>query len=645
MNYDIEQNFCRNFKAFVEENYPRKEYKLAEKLGISAQQLANIKQGRRVGTESWRRWAADQLGLEYQQLIGVEGSPGGKPATNIIIEVFDNAAAKDLEEGIENYRSIPLHEATDLVSGIDGRLSFSNPGGGRRSIIIGRPELEDRSAHDLRALRITEDSMWPRVPAGAVVFLDLDDRRFVDNAIYVVRHPFSDPPIAVLRCVRRLEQASYRGFVLVSENQQYRPEMSQLRWNALVVGRAVWMWRGLEGTQLQPPIPQSWKMEAIDWLASGIAHDLNNFLSPVFGYGEMALAGAGDNEPLKEQINRILDAGRGIRALARQLLAFSRQRLPQFSRVNLTRLLQNMEQRLRSGLGSGIDFFMDLAAGLPDTSGDKGQLEQVVLNLVVNAQDAMPNGGKLEIQTAAVELDETYALRKHGVMPGNYVLLCVSDTGIGMDAETLNRIFEPFYTSKQRDQYSGLGLTTAYGIIKQHGGNIWAYSEPGLGSVVKVYLPAAAAAAGKAALPPPKTVEMQSEDLLPGPRHATTILVVEDEAIVRQLITTMLKNNGYEVLAGESIATAISALNFHGGPVDLLLTDVILPDGNGRELFQRLVGLWAGLRVLYMSGYTENVILHHGILKRHMHFIEKPFSRGGLIGKIKEVLHAPASEE
>jgi len=643
MNQDIEQTFCQNFKIFVEKNYPRQEYKLAQKLGISAQQLANIKQGRRVGTESWRRWAADQLGLKYSQLIGLEGESGGESVRNIIIDVVNQADAKEIEAQGENYRSILLHEAGDLVSGLDGRLTLGNTGGARKSIIVDHLELEERANHDLRALRIPDDSMWPRVPEGSLVFLDLDDRRFVDNAIYVVRDPFSDPPRAILRSVRRLEQASYRGFAFVSENQRYLPEMSEHNWDMLVAGRAVWVWRSLEGAQLQPSIQQTQKMEAIDWLAGGIAHDLNNFLSPIFGYGEMALAHAGDNETLKKQINRIIEAGRGVKALARQLLAFSRQRLQEFTPVNLNRLLQNAEQRLRSGLRNEIDFHLDLAASLPDTSGDQGQLEQVVLNLVVNAQEAMPNGGELAVRTAAVELDEAYVLRKRGVTPGRYVLLSVSDTGKGMDAETLEHIFEPFFTTKQRDRSAGLGLSTAYGVVKQHGGNIWAYSEPGLGSVIKVYLPAALDK--KASFTETNAVEAAEKETLPEPGHSATILLAEDEAIVRELISTILKDHGYHVLAGESKAAAISALSRHGGPVDLLLTDVILPDGNGKELFQELNDHDPNLRVLYMSGYTENVIIHHGILKENMNFIEKPFNSRDLIEKIKAVLHRSVQGE
>jgi len=643
MNCDFEQTFCQNFKLFVEKNYPRQEYKLAEKLGISAQQLANIKQGRRVGTESWRRWAADQLGLEYNQLIGIEDEPNGKTVTNIIIDVVDKAGEKENQERGAHYRSILLHEAGDLVSGLDGRLSFVRSGASHKQLIIGRPELEERATHDLHGLRIVDDSMWPRVPERSVVFIDLDDRRFVDNAIYVVRDPSSEPPKAILRCVRRLEQASYRGFAFVSENQRYLPEMSDRNWDTLVVGRAVWVWRGIEGAQLQPSIQQTQKMEAIDWLAGGIAHDLNNFLSPIFGYGEMALAHAGDNEALKKQINRIIEAGRGVKALARQLLAFSRQRLQEFTIVNLNRMLQNAEQRLRSGLRNEIDFYLDLAAALPDISGDKSQLEQVVINLVVNAQDAMPNGGELAVKTAAVELDEAYTLRKKGVAPGRYVLLSVSDTGKGMNAETLGHIFEPFFTTKQRDRSAGLGLSTAYGVVKQHGGNIWAYSEPGLGSVIKVYLPEAMDK--KASFSEANAAEVEEKGTLPEAGYSATILLAEDEAIVRELISTMLKDHGYQVLPVESKAAAISALNHHGGPVDLLLTDVILPDGNGKELFQQLNGQYPDLRVLYMSGYTENVIVHHGILRENMDFIEKPFSSKDLMGKIQKALHQPALRE
>jgi CheY-like chemotaxis protein len=258
-----------------------------------------------------------------------------------------------------------------------------------------------------------------------------------------------------------------------------------------------------------------------------------------------------------------------------------------------------------------------------------GQLEQVVMNLAINAQDAMPEGGILTLRTEAVELDEAYARGKKGVTPGFYVKVAVSDTGSGMSAETMERVFEPFFTTKEKGKGTGLGLSTAYGIVKQHGGNIWAYSENGLGTTIKVYLPV-----------PEESFEPSdsSSQARMVPAGSEVVLLVEDDRQVRNLSSVILQRQGYHVLVAQNGEEALSLLKDREGPLDLLLTDVIMPDMNGKELFEKVSALYPDAGVLYMSGYTDDVIAHHGVIDEGVHFIEKPFTVRALAAKVREVL-------
>ena len=274
---------------------------------------------------------------------------------------------------------------------------------------------------------------------------------------------------------------------------------------------------------------------------------------------------------------------------------------------------------------------LDPAPGLPQIRGDIGQLEQVIMNLAVNAQDAMPTGGALSLATASADIDEAYASRKRGVTPGRYVQITISDTGSGMDARTLENLFEPFFTTKEAGKGTGLGLSTAYGIVKQHGGNIWAYSEPGLGSSIKIYLPAAEDS---------KQAEAAASEKTPAPDQggSETILIAEDDLQVRNLALTVLKRKGYTVLSASNGAEALEKLKAHKGPVHLLLTDVIMPDSNGKELYKQIADIRPDIRVLYMSGYTDDALARHGIVDSRVNFIEKPFSVKFLAAKVRTVL-------
>ncbi|MFW6374526.1 MAG: ATP-binding protein, partial [Thermodesulfobacteriota bacterium] len=388
-----------------------------------------------------------------------------------------------------------------------------------------------------------------------------------------------------------------------------------------------------EKARLEAQVRQIRKLDSIGRLAGGVAHDLNNLLSPILGYGEMLLEDSADADPHREPVEEIVSAGRRARDLVRQLLAFSRKQTLEVKSLDLNQILKDFESLLRRTIREDVAIRMIPGPNLPPVRGDIGQLEQVIMNLAVNARDAMPDGGELTIETQAVDLDDAYAKRHPGVVPGAYVMLGVSDTGCGMDADTREKVFEPFFTTKQKDKGTGLGLATVYGIVKQHRGNIWVYSEPRMGATFKVYLPVSPEAT-RADNPP-------AFDRAEATRTGTeTVLLVEDNRQVRELAEVILKREGYTVLTADSGKAALAGLNHHDGALHLLLTDVVMPGMNGRELYEQVADRYPKVKVVYMSGYTDNVIAHRGVMDPGIHFIQKPFSVNGLAAKVRDVLDA-----
>ncbi len=386
-----------------------------------------------------------------------------------------------------------------------------------------------------------------------------------------------------------------------------------------------------EKGRLEQQFHQAQKLESVGRLAGGVAHDLNNLLSPILGYGEMLLDETPEPDPRIELLEEIVSAGRRARDLVRQLLAFSRKQTLKFRFIDLNILLQNFEKLLRRTIREDVFIYLRPAPSLPPVKGDAGQLEQVIMNLAVNARDAMPDGGELTIETAQVELDESYTAQHEGARPGLYVMLSASDTGHGMDAETKKHIFEPFFTTKEVSKGTGLGLATVYGIVKQHGGNIWVYSEPGHGATFKVYLPVTSES-------PHAETEEEDRHTPSGFRGSETILLVEDNDQVRNLTLAILKREGYKVISAANGREALEELDRHEAPVHLLLSDVVMPGMNGRQLFEQLSGRYPDMRVLYMSGYTDDVIAQRGIMEPGVHFIQKPFSIKVLAARVREVL-------
>jgi PAS domain S-box-containing protein len=386
-----------------------------------------------------------------------------------------------------------------------------------------------------------------------------------------------------------------------------------------------------EMAALQEQLRQSQKIEAIGQLAGGIAHDFNNAITLIKTCSQLALMDLKPGDPLRQTFEMIDKATQQSANLTRQLLAFSRRQIMEMKVLDLNSLLGDMDKMLHRVIGEDIELVSMLAGDLGRVKVDPGQMEQVVLNLVLNSRDAMPQGGKLTIETANVELNEKYVNNHVGVKPGSYVRVSVSDTGVGMTPEVRERVFEPFFTTKEKGKGTGLGLSTVYGIVKQSKGNIWVYSEPGKGTTFKVYLPQV-----EEPLEEEKEKARRLERELP--HGGETVLVAEDDGDVRSLVVQILKKQGYKVLEAANGEEAFMICEKHEGAIDLLVTDVVMPVMSGRELTDRLLLLQPKIKILYMSGYTDEAIVRHGVLEEGVNFFQKPFSMEALVLKVREVL-------
>jgi len=389
-----------------------------------------------------------------------------------------------------------------------------------------------------------------------------------------------------------------------------------------------------ERVALEERLRQSQKMEAVGRLAGGIAHDFNNLLTVILGYTSILNDGVPKGSPLADGISQIRSAADRAAGITRQLLAFSRKQVLSPRVVNLNEVVANLDSLLRRLIGEDIEVLTVPSAGLGSVKADPGQIEQVIMNLALNSRDAMPHGGKLTLETSNAILDETYAQHHQPVEPGRYVMLAVSDTGVGMSEDTLTRIFEPFYTTKEVGKGTGLGLSMVYGIVKQSGGFIWVYSEPNRGTTFKIYFPRV-----------DQPVEDATTDRRPASvlRGTETILLVEDDPQLRQLSASVLTHCGYRVLTASSPEEGLSICQANHNDIRLLVTDVVMPRMNGRQLAEQLLAFCPNLKVLYISGYTDNAIVHYGVLDPGLSFLAKPFTLAGLIAKVREVLDSSAT--
>ena len=417
----------------------------------------------------------------------------------------------------------------------------------------------------------------------------------------------------------QLEEANQRLEELSETNAQKRSVAEKERTDALAA---------LHHTEKQ--LLQSQKLEAVGRLAGGISHDFNNLLTVILGYSDIMKRNLQTGDPLRRHVEEIVRASERAASLTRQLLAFSRKQVMQPKVFDLNTVVVDLEKMLRRMIGEDIELRVSLHDELGSIKADPVQLEQVIMNLVVHARDAMPKGGKLSIETSDVYLDEAYAREHVSVVPGDYVMLAISDTGCGMKEETRQHIFEPFFTTKEQGKGTGLGLSMVYGIVRQSDGNIWVYSEEGRGTTFKIYFPRVTAHAEE---------YKRISGALDGPGGSETILLVEDADLVRNLARQVLEGAGYRVLEAANAEAAIDLCErINGDRIDLLLTDVIMPGMSGNEMSRVLLAKQPGMPVLYMSGYTDDAIVQHGVLEAGINFLQKPFTPGALATKVREVL-------
>src|SRR6202522_4059529 len=389
--------------------------------------------------------------------------------------------------------------------------------------------------------------------------------------------------------------------------------------------------------QLEEQLRQSQKMEAVGRLAGGIAHDFNNLLMVIQGYADLLADRLAAGDPLRRNAEQIQTASQRATSLTRQLLAFSRKQMLAPKVLNVQSVVADMEKILRRLIGEDIQLETSSTADVGLIKADRSQIEQVILNLAVNARDAMPQGGRLTIETANVELDESFSHSSVMLSPGPYVMLAVTDNGCGMDVETQAHIFEPFFTTKEKGKGTGLGLATVYGIVKQSGGYVWVYSEPGRGTSFKVYLP-----------------RVWDEQTTPGrdrridgqrlPQGTETVLLVEDEKGVRELAREYLEMTADTVIEAENGYTALELAALKSGPIHLLMTDVVMPEISGRELSERVKAIRPEIRVLFMSGYTDQAVVHHGILETDAVLLQKPFTVAALAAKLRDILNVELAQ-
>jgi PAS domain S-box-containing protein len=565
--------------------------------------------GRRIETMAVR---ADGSRLPVE--LALTRIPGSDPPvfTGFLRDIAERQDTEQELKGTLSLLAATLESTTDgiLVVDLEGRIVSSN-----------RKFAE----------------MW-RIPREVL------DSKDDDRAIAFVLSQLKDPDafVAKVRELYSSHDAESFDVLEFKDGRIFERYSMPQRIEGASVGR-VWSFRDVTGrrqaeaalheSELQ--LRQSQKMDAIGRLAGGVAHDFNNLLTVILGYCEQMLEHLPGREPLRRAAEEIHNAAERAAALTGQLLAFSRKQMVEPRPLDLNTVVSNTGRMLRRLIGEDVTLEMRLDPDLGRVLADEGQVQQVVLNLAINARDAMPRGGRLTIGTDNADLDEAFATRHLPLVPGRYVRLTIEDTGVGMDADTRSRIFEPFFTTKERGRGTGLGLATVYGIVKQSGGYVWVYSEPGHGSVFKVYLPRITAEVPRPPSAPAVTPAIGTE----------TLLLVEDEAMVRQLVRDMLEKRGYEVLVAGSGEEALELGQHRRDRIHLMVTDVVMPGIGGPEVASRLAGRHPEMKVLYISGYTDDAMLRHGVREGVASFLQKPFTLDALARKVREVLDAGAAVE
>ena len=512
---------------------------------------------------------------------------------------------KDWQQSVDSLLRVAIEQTTEgvIITDVQGTITYVNPAfesmsGYQKSEVIGRtPRILQSGEHDAAFYR----QLWDTIRAGGVWRGRFVNRRR-DGARYIV-----DATITPVR------DADGHITHYISLQHDVTREVG-----------------------LEEQYRQSQKMEVLGQLTAGIAHDFNNVLTAVNGYAELVQAQLGSDHPAHDMVLKLLRAGQRGADLVRQLLVFSRKQANRPQVLNVNVLITEIEAMLRRIIGEHIQLSTHLAQNLWLIKADPAQIEQVLVNLVVNARDAMPHGGCISIETANVVLDEHYVSTHLEACPGDYVALIVSDTGVGMSPEVKLHLFEPFFTTKGRGKGTGLGLATVYGIVKQHGGSIWVYSEPGVGTTFKIYLPR---------LQEDEQLAVRSEVTERPCDGRETILLVEDDPSVRDLTELILRRHGYTVLSAETGREGLRLAKEHPGKIDLLLSDIVLPDLSAVMLTEQLKRLYPRIRTLYMSGYGYEVIARHIPALGHITFLQKPFSAAELTRQVRNVLDAPTTTE
>jgi PAS domain S-box-containing protein len=547
-------------------------------------------------TLTYRMLAADgRMVSMWSTLRGVRDADGAiRSLRGLMLDITELRAAE--EEKIRLTTAIEQSAEAVVITDIKGTIQYVNPA---FSQITGYSR-EEVLGQNVRILKSGEQDasfyqgLWGTILKGQIWHGELVNRR-KDGSLYT--QEMNIAPV-------RNERGEITHFIATQQDVTAR-----------------------KGLELQ--LWQAQKMEAVGRLAGGVAHDFNNLLTIINGYSQLIVEGLEPNSTLKPLATEVQKAGERAAGLTRQLLAFSRRQVLAPEILDLNVVITNIEKMLRRLLGEDIEFRTLCDPALWHVRADRGQVEQILMNLVVNARDAMPQGGRLTIETSNAQLDAAYPRSHAHVIPGHYALLLISDTGIGMDSVTQARIFEPFFSTKEHGKGTGLGLATVYGIVKQSGGYIWVYSEPGRGTTFKVYFP---------------RVEGEAEPRRPTPAQAEsrpcteTILVVEDEPAVREFAARVLQSNGYKVLVASNPEEAVGVSDQYKETIHLLLTDVVMPMLSGRQLVDHLAFSRPEMKVLYMSGYSDDTIVHRGVTREGAAFLEKPFTPKGLLRRVREVL-------
>jgi two-component system, cell cycle sensor histidine kinase and response regulator CckA len=499
--------------------------------------------------------------------------------------------------------------------------------------------LRESEARYRRIIETTSEGVWELDRTGRTVFVNQRMSALVGySAAELANQPLLDfvhesSRAAVRDCITAREQGASsqaEARLVCSDGRELWVllDVAPILENESYAGALIMVMDIGLRKRLEEQLRQAQKMEAVGNLAAGVAHDFNNLLSVILGYAQLVIADLKPGDPIKADLEELNAAGERARDLTKQLLAFSRRQVLEPRTLDLNQVLKGMESMLRRLLREDIELSFLTAPHLGRVFADSGQLEQIVMNLLINARDATPGRGKITIETVNTDLSTEYAAAHHGVMAGPYVMLAVSDTGTGMDPATQAHIFEPFFTTKDKDGGTGLGLATVFGIVKQSGGHIWVYSEPGRGTTFRIYLPRTEGAVQAA------TPSQFPRDL----RGSETILVVEDQEPVRTLMRVILRRQGYNVLEASNGGEALLICEQFPATIHLLLTDVVMPRISGRELAVRLAPLRPEMGVMFVSGYTENSIVHHGVLDAGVTFLQKPITPAALCRKVRQFL-------